>query len=192
MPLLLTSQRLLPGLEPILDTLTLGDLAHPRVVTALKALSSDGDIDTDTDSVDDDSSSSNVGISVATNGATNGTTNAANNLIAKFATLVDTLRPRDADDAELAEDRFTTLCEAVERDKNLRDALRNSLLKLFAEKKQVGFFADSGILPNSGFFSELWRRVVHRVFPAISDPASLQDNINTIFRRRDDALFGAT
>ncbi len=156
-----------------MDTLAPGDLSHPRVVAALKALSSVGDIDVGIGGVDDDSSSSMVSA----------------NILALFVTLVDALRPRDADDAELAEDRFTTLCEAIERDNNLRDGLRNSLLKLWAHKKQVGFYADTGILPGSGFFSELWRRLVHRVFPAISDVASLQDNINIIFSYREDAVW---
>ena len=103
--------------------------------------------------------------------------------------LVGVLRPRDADDGALAAERFGTLCNIIEHDESRRLALRSCLLRLFADRKQVSFFADSGILPNSGFFSELWRRIVHRIFPAITDPDSLKDCVNLIFHRRDDHVW---
>ncbi len=103
--------------------------------------------------------------------------------------LVDVLRPRsttNADDLAMAIKRFIAMCVAIETDEALRHSLRLCLLQLFNGRKQVSFFADSGILPNSGFFSELWRRMVQRIFPAIKDPGSLKDLINLIFHRRDD------
>ena len=108
---------------------------------------------------------------------------------AQLIALVDVLRPdstADAEDIAIATKRFIAMCEAIETDESLRRSLRHRLLQLFDGKKQVSFFADSGILPNSGFFSELWRRMVQRIFPAIKDPASLKDSINLIFHRRDD------
>ncbi len=106
--------------------------------------------------------------------------------------LVAALRPRDADevaDMVLATERFSALCEIIEHDESRRLALRHCLLRLFADRKQVSFFADSGILPNSGFFSELWRRMVHRIFPAITNPDALKDCVNLIFHRRDDHVW---
>lgn len=170
-----------------MNTSTLGDLAHPRVVAALaalKELSSGGDT-----GGHDDAVGNSMEAQSAEPGDGLGEQGQRENIVARLAAVVDTLRPRDADDSELAEDRFTVLCEALERDQNLRCSLRNSLVQLFAQKKQVGFFADTGILPNSGFFSELRRRLIHRVFPAISDAGSLQDNMNQIFRHRDDAIW---
>ena len=103
--------------------------------------------------------------------------------------VVAALRPSTSTDLNLVDTasmRFSALCDALENNKSVRHHLRDRLLQLFAGQKQVSFFADSGILPNSGFFSELWRRMVQRVFPAIHDPASLKDGINTIFDERDD------
>ena len=103
--------------------------------------------------------------------------------------VVAALRPSTSADLNLVDTasmRFSALCDALENNKSVRHHLRDRLLQLFAGQKQVSFFADSGILPNSGFFSELWRRMVQRVFPAIRDPASLKDCINTIFDERDD------
>ncbi len=108
---------------------------------------------------------------------------------AHLIALIDALRPdstTDAEDIAAATKRFIAMCEAIETDESLKLNLSQCLLQLFDAKKQVSFFADSGILPNSGFFSELWRRMVQRIFPAIKDPASLKDTINLIFHRRDD------
>ena len=107
----------------------------------------------------------------------------------QLAALVNALRPSNAEDESLAVERFTVLCEAIESNESLRLALCGCLSRLFADRKQVSFFADSGILPNSGFFSELWRRIIHRVFPAITDPGSLRDCLNLIFHRRDDCIW---
>ena len=109
--------------------------------------------------------------------------------LALFIELVGALRPANAENYLRATARFTTLCELIEADEGARMALRSRLLGLFSGRKQVSFFADSGILPNSGFFSELWRRIVQRVFSAISDPSYLKDCINLIFHRRDDYVW---
>ena len=103
--------------------------------------------------------------------------------------LIDAVRPDDADDHELVNARFSALCEAVESDETLRGDFRHRLIALLDGRRLVSFFADSGILPNSGFFSELWRRIVQRVLPAIIDTVYLKDCINLIFHRRDDHLW---
>ena len=107
----------------------------------------------------------------------------------QFVALIDVLRPANANNAMLATARFTMLCELFEADESLRVAFRSRLLALFPGRKQVSFFADSGILPNTGFFSELWRRIVQRVFPAIIDTSYLKDCVNLTFHRRDDYLW---
>ena len=121
--------------------------------------------------------------------ALNGMSDANADPVRQFTALIDALRPDDAEDHVLANARFSQLCEAIEADDAKRIALRGQLLALFAERHQVSFFSDSGILPNSGFFSELWRRIVQRVLPAFSDPSYLKDCINLIFHQRDDYLW---
>ncbi|MBC7623194.1 MAG: site-specific recombinase [Aeromicrobium sp.] len=106
--------------------------------------------------------------------------------VEQFIALIDALRPRDAGDHALANARFTQLCEAIESDDTRRIALRTRLIALFAGRRQASFFADSGILPSTGFFSELWRRIVQRVLPAITDKAYLKDCVSLIFHCRDD------
>ncbi len=103
--------------------------------------------------------------------------------------LVGALRPGRATDAMLVTARFTALCEALERDNELRAALRNRLQALTTGRKQVSFFADSGILPNTGFFSDLWRRLIQHVIPPIRERTYLIDCVNLIFHRRDDHVW---
>jgi len=108
---------------------------------------------------------------------------------AQLTAFINELRPRNTADVHLAElvtARIIGLCDTIENDEQLRDHLRGQIFQLFTGVKQVSFFADSGILPNSGFFSELWRRVVQRFLPAIKDAASLKDCINSIFHQHDD------
>jgi site-specific recombinase len=114
---------------------------------------------------------------------------AEGDVLSQLIALVAALRPDRAHNALLAAARFTALCEAIENDQALQLTVRARLLQLFSGRRQVSFFADSGILPNSGFFSELWRRFVQRIFPAITDTAYLRDCINRIFHRRDDYVW---
>lgn len=109
--------------------------------------------------------------------------------LTQLIALVDALRPANAENYLLATARFTALCELLEADAGSSAALRKCLVGLISGRKQVSFFADSGILPNTGFFSELWRRIVQRVLPAISDRTYLKDCINLIFHRRADHVW---
>ena len=109
--------------------------------------------------------------------------------VLQLTALIDAVRPDDADDHELVNARFSALCEAIESDETLRSGFRHRLIALLDGRRLVSFFADSGILPNSGFFSELWRRIVQRALPAIIDTVYLKDCINLIFHQRDDHLW---
>ena len=67
--------------------------------------------------------------------------------------LVDCLRPqRRGDQAYLT--RYQTMLHTLEADAALRQAFRQRLLALFASRQLLTFFTDSGILPDSGFFSK--------------------------------------
>lgn len=106
--------------------------------------------------------------------------------VIQITALIDALRPSSASNHTLVNARVEALCEAMRQDAALRDALRATLIALLANRRQVSFYADSGMLPSSGFFSDLWRRMVQRVLPPISDTAYLKDCVNLIFHERDD------
>ncbi|MDO9449188.1 MAG: site-specific recombinase [Rugosibacter sp.] len=106
-----------------------------------------------------------------------------------FVALTDALRPRDPHSTEAATAAFTTLRDIAERNEKYRAMLRCQVQQLFRGTQQVSLYTDSGILPNSGFFSELWRRAMGRVLPPVPDAARLKDCFDSVFHHRDDHVW---
>ena len=113
-------------------------------------------------------------------------------LLEPFIALFDAIRPADPDDGDAARANFTTLLELVRNEEKYRVAVRDALMTLFATRREVSFFTDAGILPSSGFFSELGRRFEHRVLPEVPDRASFLECVGLVFHERsDDRWFDA-
>lgn len=106
-----------------------------------------------------------------------------------FVALVDALRPRDPHSTEAATAVFTTLRDIVASNEKHRATLRRQLQQLFRGTQQVSLYTDAGILPNSGFFSELWRRITSRILPPVPDAARLKDCFDAVFHHRDDSVW---
>lgn len=98
--------------------------------------------------------------------------------------LVDCLRPTHRHDDHLA--RYRSLLEQLDQDPALQQLFRHRLLSLFASRQLVTFFTDSGILPDSGFFSEWWRILGQRLLPELADPRRLKDCLQLIYRKPTD------
>ena len=98
--------------------------------------------------------------------------------------LVAALRPqaRDADPAA----GYTAMLEQLEADAGLRRLFREQVIAFLASRRLVTFFTDSGILPGTGFFSEWWRILGHRLLPEVPDERRLKDCLHVIFDRSDD------
>ncbi|GBG02752.1 recombinase [Azospira sp. I13] len=95
--------------------------------------------------------------------------------------LVDTLRPRRADDVESATQALRALCYLLQTRADLRGHLRLAILRLFAEKKQVSLYVDSGVFPNTGFFSETARRLSRTLLPDVVSRDYLKDLLGLFF-----------
>jgi site-specific recombinase len=97
--------------------------------------------------------------------------------------LFDAIRParrtRTSDDYEL-------MLRTIEADPAYRAALRDRFFAFFGRRRQVDFFADSGILPSAGFFPELARRLTERLLPPVRDPAALKEAVGIVFHHRRD------
>jgi site-specific recombinase len=100
--------------------------------------------------------------------------------------LVAYLRPARSEDNAAAVARYGVLIERTEADAAAAAVLRRQIFRLFGERRLVAFFAESGILPPTGFFSELGRIVAHRLLPELPDERELRDALARIFDRRDD------
>lgn len=106
-----------------------------------------------------------------------------------FADLVDQLRPDRPEDGNAARERLHALCYLLETRPELQAALRQGVLDLFAQKKQVSLYVDSGVFPATGFFSETARRFSRSLLPDVIDTAYLKDVLGLMFRRGDDHLW---
>jgi len=106
--------------------------------------------------------------------------------ITLIAGLVAKIRPPKSTQADHAEHMLGALCHILGRRPELRTALRVALLKLMGAHKPVSLYVESGILPSTGFFTELYRRVSHKILPEAIDPHYLKDIFAQIFTRHDD------
>ena len=98
--------------------------------------------------------------------------------------LVSSLRPRNAADTDYAI-RYESMLSSLDADPELRIAFRAHVLHFIANRRLVTFFTDSGILPGTGFFSEWWRILWHRILPEIPDERRLKDCLQVIYARND-------
>jgi len=103
-----------------------------------------------------------------------------------FARLIDEIRPRRADDVEAARRTLQALCFILGGHPELRAGLRNALLALQQNCRHAELYTSTGILPNTGFFSEIFRRIGHKCLPEVLDPELLRSFLRRVFRRPSD------
>lgn len=106
--------------------------------------------------------------------------------VALLVEVVAHVRPHDPGDATQALKNLQALQFVLSGDATLRTGFRDFLLRLFASHRQVSLYADLGILPAAGFFTELWRRVAQKILPAAVDTTALKDVIGIAFHRATD------
>ena len=106
-----------------------------------------------------------------------------------FVALFDRVRRNAAGGISGIVARHSFFLSILECEPSLQEAVRERAAELFESRNQVSFYTDSGILPNTGFFSELWRRMVHRILPDIPQPHLLQDAIASIYRWDKDHVW---
>jgi site-specific recombinase len=106
-----------------------------------------------------------------------------------FRALFDALRPDDWRDGATAAARWRELNGLIVSDEECRRFVGEKVLDLLTTTRTTTFFTDTGILPNAGFFSELWRKAAHKLLPEVRDPAVLRDCIDIIFHGAGDAYW---
>ena len=106
--------------------------------------------------------------------------------VAAFALLFDMIRPGRGEDAAAAADRYDAILNQLEADPARAAQVRHHMLRLLRSRRLVSFFADSGILPATGFFTELGRIVTQRLLPELPDEGEMRAAVRQVFHRRND------
>jgi len=109
--------------------------------------------------------------------------------IAVWTELVDRLRPKRAEDIDGATENLRALIRTLERHPELAADLRDSLRRMFHECKVVSLYTSSGLLPSTGFFSEMARRISYRILPEIIDTQYMRCVVRVIFNRSSDEIW---
>jgi site-specific recombinase len=99
--------------------------------------------------------------------------------------LVAALRPRFRRD-DLALHNWRTMLELLRGNAVYRRAAATTLFNFFAGREQRPFYTDAGLLPNTGFFSELRSKLTHKLLPDEVDPGNLQDCVRLVFPATHD------
>lgn len=106
------------------------------------------------------------------------------------ADLISQIRPRShtpkAARLEHAMHAIEALVHGLNNDSEKAQTIREAILSLLGKCKPISLYVDSGIQPNSGFFTEIWRRINHKLLPDAVDPAFLKDLFAEIFSHLDD------
>ncbi len=94
--------------------------------------------------------------------------------------LVAALRPQSRSDGEEAARKWRQLLTLLHGSTAYCQAAANTCVSLFAEREQRNFYAEAGLLPNTGFFSELRKKLTHKLLPEETHPENLQDCVRLI------------
>src|SRR3979490_1173681 len=83
--------------------------------------------------------------------------------------LIKTLRPSKPEQGEQAAENVRVLVQLLHGEPAQASALRHYVLRLFSTRRQISLYTDTGILPNAGFFTELFQRLSFRILPPALD-----------------------
>lgn len=114
--------------------------------------------------------------------------NGSGDPLPKLVQLFDAVRPDNCLNNDQALQRWRRMLKLLEIPR-FYSGLRFALLTLFAQRSHYNFYAESGLLPNTGFFSELKRKFVHRLLPELLDLDDLRDCVRAIFYRQTDGIW---
>lgn len=95
--------------------------------------------------------------------------------------LVKALQPRSRGKDSDALRPWRALLALLRERPGYRRALAEMLFRLFAERQQLAFYTETGLLPNSGFFSELREILARKILPEPSHPDTIQGCLRLIF-----------
>lgn len=108
-------------------------------------------------------------------------------IIAK--SLVDFLRPSEANNTAVVENKVENLCRTFEDMPEEAQVVRLRLSKFITSLRFLPLYSDVGILQRRGFLSELGRRINRYILPAPSVVFSARNLVEQLFDDRDDVYW---
>lgn len=103
--------------------------------------------------------------------------------------LFAVIRPRSRQELEHAPETWLGMLEMLEQQPHWQTALAHTMLLFFSSREQRRFYTEAGLLPNTGFFSELHRKLAHKLLPELTDRQDLKDCIHIIFWHPGDQIW---
>lgn len=106
-----------------------------------------------------------------------------------IAELVAEIRPAKSQQTDVAVKSIQALCYLLHTDYEKARLLREAILLLLSEHKPISLFLISRHSVFSGFFSEMRRRLSHKLLPEAIDSAYLIDLFAWFFGKKGDDLW---
>jgi site-specific recombinase len=103
--------------------------------------------------------------------------------------LIARLRPKDAYDKVEIHERLDALIELLISQPAHATTLHDYIMATLANYRQISLYADSTLLGNEGFFSELTRRIGNHFLPPLRDNSQLNDLFRQVFCHRYDPIW---
>jgi site-specific recombinase len=100
--------------------------------------------------------------------------------------LIDQIRPSSPDDFEMARGRLRDLCHLLDLHPEVRETLRMAVSALNRSHRHLELYTSTGILPNTGFFTECFRRIGHKLLPEALDADLLRTTLRRAFSKPSD------
>jgi site-specific recombinase len=105
------------------------------------------------------------------------------------ATLIAKIRPSKPHNIECAVKAIQALCYLLNSDTEKARVLREAMLSLLSEHKPISLFLVSRHSAFAGFFTEMRRRISHKILPEAVDTSYLIDLFALFFTKTSDALW---
>lgn len=116
-------------------------------------------------------------------------TNADSSEIDLLRELIAAIRPKRANDIELATDRLHVLCYLLSAQPHYATALRRYLFNIISTRKMVHLCTDTGITLSETFWNAAGLRLLYKILPPLTNDAYLRDVFGTLFDRLDDYIW---
>ena len=103
--------------------------------------------------------------------------------------LFNSLRPKRPHDSATAIANVRTLRQLLQGNPAQARALHEYVLRVLAARRHASLYTDIGVLSNSGFFTELKRRIAYRMLPPALGDEYLNDALDQVLYLKTDYLW---